>query len=108
RRKGADGETDEQHGADAERESADIDLTDQVADADREEDREDRLRPDDFARELNHDNASSSEPTFPAVRRRFSGRDSPRFETARARDRSARARAARYSRACMGDSSRSI
>ena len=41
---GADREPDEQHGADAERESADVDLADEIAEADREEEREDRLR----------------------------------------------------------------
>ena len=47
RRKRADGQTDEQHGADAEREAAEVDLADQIADADGEKYRKDRLRPDD-------------------------------------------------------------
>ena len=43
RGEGADREPDEQHGADAEREAADVDLADEIAEADREEEREDRL-----------------------------------------------------------------
>ena len=49
RRERADGEADEQDGADAERKSADVDLADQIADADGEKRRQDRLRSDDFA-----------------------------------------------------------
>ena len=58
RREGADGEADEQDGADAERKAADVDLADQVADADGEKHRKDRLRADDFAREVEHGNVS--------------------------------------------------
>ena len=47
-RKGADRQTDEQNRADAERETAEVDLPDQITDADGEEQREDRLRPDDI------------------------------------------------------------
>ena len=60
RREGADGEADEQHGSDAEREAAEIDLADQVAEADGEKDRKDRLRPDDVAGEIEHGNVSGS------------------------------------------------
>ena len=52
-------EADEQHGADAEREAAEIDLADQVAEADGEEDREDRLGADDVTRKLEHDTSSA-------------------------------------------------
>ena len=48
RGKGADGQADEQDGADAEREATDVDLADQVTDADGEKQRKDRLRTDDF------------------------------------------------------------
>ena len=58
RREGADGQADEQDGADAERKAADIDLADQIAEADGEKHRKDRLRSDDFASELEHDNVS--------------------------------------------------
>ena len=51
----ADGEADEQDGSDTERESAKIDLADQIADADGEEYCKDRLRPDDFAGKIEHD-----------------------------------------------------
>ena len=51
----ADGKTDEQHRADAERKSAEVDLTDQIADADGEKHREDRLRADDFAGKIEHE-----------------------------------------------------
>ena len=54
RREGADREADEEHGADAEREADDVDLTDQVADADREKRRQDRLAADDVARKIQH------------------------------------------------------
>ena len=37
-------QTDEQHGADAEREAEDVDLPDRVAETDCEKEREDRLR----------------------------------------------------------------
>ncbi len=55
RRKRPDGEADEQDGADTEREAAKVDLADQIADADREEDRKDRLRPDDVTGKIEHD-----------------------------------------------------
>ena len=45
----ADGEADEQHGADAEREAEDVDLPDRIAEADREEQREDRLGAEQVA-----------------------------------------------------------
>ena len=54
----ADGQPDEQHGADAEREPAEVDLADQVADADGEEHREDRLGADDVTSEIEHGNVS--------------------------------------------------
>ena len=50
RRERTDRQTDEQHGADAKREAADVDLTDEIAKADREEERKDRLGSDDVAR----------------------------------------------------------
>ena len=45
----ADGETDEQNGAHAEREAEDVDLADQVAQSDREKGRQYRLASDDLA-----------------------------------------------------------
>ena len=50
----ADREADEQHRADAQREAEDINLADQVADADGEKDRKDRLGADDVLGEFNH------------------------------------------------------
>src|SRR5262249_1232058 len=58
RRKGADREADEQNGADTKRKAADVDLTHQVAEANREKNREDRLRPDDVLSKLQHDSPS--------------------------------------------------
>src|SRR5271169_4001517 len=58
RREGAEGETHEQHGADAERKSAKVDLTDKIAEPDREKGRKNRLRPDNFTRKVKHDPAS--------------------------------------------------
>ncbi len=85
RREGADGQADEQDGADAERKAADVDLADQIADADGEKHREDRLRADDVARKLEHGDVSSL--NF-RVRHdgSVSGRGSPRRETVRSRD----------------------
>ena len=54
RREGADGEADEKNGADTERKAAEIDLTDQVADADREKRRKNRLCPNDVTGEIQH------------------------------------------------------
>jgi hypothetical protein len=56
RREGADEQPDEQHRADAERKSAEIDLADEIADADREEDGQNRLRADNVLRKCNHSN----------------------------------------------------
>ncbi len=50
----ADRETDEQNGPDAERKAEDVDLSDQIAEADREEYREDRLGSDDVAGKVQH------------------------------------------------------
>ena len=47
RRERADRQADEQHRADAERKAAEVDLADQIADADGEEERKDRLGADD-------------------------------------------------------------
>src|SRR5277367_271778 len=60
RREGAESETHEQNGADAERKSADADLTDQIAEPDRKKGRENRLRADNFTRKVKHDPASVS------------------------------------------------
>src|SRR5271169_1351558 len=57
---GADRKPDEQHRADAERETAEIDLTDEIAEADGKKGREDRLRPDDFPRKIKHPEFSLS------------------------------------------------
>ena len=62
RRKGAEREPDEQHGADAERKSADIDLADEIAEPDREKRCEDRLRPDDVLRAIPACVSSSGSP----------------------------------------------
>ncbi len=55
RRKGTDREADEQNGADTERKAAQVDLADEISDADGEEYGEDRLRTEDILRKLNHD-----------------------------------------------------
>ena len=70
RREGADGEADEQDGADAEREAAEVDLADQVADADGEEQRKDRLGADDVAGKLEHGVSSGLRPAVSAQRAR--------------------------------------
>ena len=54
RRKGADGKADEQHRADPERKAGDADLADQIADADRQKRRQDRLASDDVACKIQH------------------------------------------------------
>ena len=54
RRECTDGEADKEHGADAEREAEDIDLADQITDADRQKRRQDRLAADDIARKIKH------------------------------------------------------
>jgi hypothetical protein len=50
----SEGEADKKNGADAKREAEDVDLADQVADADREEGRQDGLASDDLARKVQH------------------------------------------------------
>ena len=50
----ADGEADEEHGADAKREAEDVDLADQIAHADRQKRRQDRLASDDVASKVQH------------------------------------------------------
>ena len=50
----------EQDSPDAERETAKIDLPDKVTEPDGKEHREDRLRADDFAREVYHDSISEN------------------------------------------------
>ncbi len=54
RRKGADGQADEQDSADPERKTAQIDLADEVAEADGEENCENRLGADDFTSHIEH------------------------------------------------------
>jgi hypothetical protein len=49
-REGSDGQTNEQDGPNAERESEDVDLPDQITDADRKEHRKDRLAAEDVLR----------------------------------------------------------
>ena len=50
----ADGKADEQHGADTERKSAEVDLADQIAHSDRQKRRQDRLASDDVAGKVQH------------------------------------------------------
>ena len=64
RRECADGEADEQDGADAKRKAADVDLADQVTDADGEKRRKNRLGPDDVAGKIEHDNVSARNRTL--------------------------------------------
>ena len=47
-------QADEQNGADAERKAADVDLADQITEADGEKRRQDRLAADDFAGKIQH------------------------------------------------------
>src|SRR5262245_7134233 len=54
RREGANGKADEKHGADAKGEAEDVDLANQVADADGEKRRQDRLAADDVASKIQH------------------------------------------------------
>ena len=54
RRKGANRQADKQHGADTERKSPDIDLTDQIADADGKEDGKNGLGADDITGKSQH------------------------------------------------------
>ena len=75
RRKCADGQADEQNGADAERKSADIDLADQVTEADGEERRKNRLGADDVAGKVEHGKLPSEMDEL-ACRCRISGRGS--------------------------------
>src|ERR1700752_2598271 len=51
---GADSEADKEHGADAKGEAENVDLADQVADADGEKRRQDRLAAEDIARKIQH------------------------------------------------------
>ena len=54
RRECTDGKADKEHGTDPEGEAEDIDLADQIADADGEKCRQDRLASDDVARKIQH------------------------------------------------------
>src|SRR5690349_3233283 len=60
RRNSADREADEQHGADAERKAEDVDLAHQIAEADGEKDRENRLGSEDALDEFPHGSSSRS------------------------------------------------
>ena len=81
RRKGTDGKADEQNRADAERKAAQVDLADEISDADREKHGEDRLRTEDVLRKLNHDEVS--QPRI--VNSWISARGTPRPETVQQR-----------------------
>src|SRR5262249_36904458 len=59
---GAESQAHEKNGSHAERETEDVDLTDQVAQADGKKQRENRLRADDLAGQTNHANLPRSKP----------------------------------------------
>ena len=69
RRDRANEETDEEHRSDAEREAENADLSYGVAEADREEEGEDRLRADQLADEIDH----VAMPQLRAFGTRFAG-----------------------------------
>src|SRR6185437_15081608 len=58
RSKGAECQAHEQNSSDAERKPEDVDLTNQVTQADGKEQRENRLGPDNVAGQVNHDEIS--------------------------------------------------
>src|SRR5262249_49825932 len=62
RGEGAESQAHEQNGSHAEREAEDVDLTDQVAQADGKKQRENWLRADDLAGQTNHVNLPRSKP----------------------------------------------
>ena len=105
RREGADGKPDEQDGPDAERKAAEVDLADQVADADGEKHRKDRLRPDDFAGKIKHGDVSGSEIWSAAGSAGVAARRAKLLEHAIDQD---PASAAGYRRACSRAPSPSI
>src|SRR4029077_10363990 len=79
RGEGSNGQAYEQDGADAEREASDVDLADDVTDADGEKQGQNRLRTDDVARHLKHDNVSDYEQAS-SQSARGAGRGSKLFD----------------------------
>ena len=85
RRERADGQPDEQHGADTERKAADLDLADQIADADGKKDRENGLAAEDLADGVQHEVLSGSYSRRSIGDDAVSGRCSPRHGIVRSR-----------------------